>query len=397
VPTREEKRWRCDNAAKTMRKQIKHNRKPDRVRQRLDMPVDLDDIDSYYDLDLPETERVMPRGELERRQGVLAAALAQLEEGQEEQADAAVPSEGTEGARGVVIEVSSGQCRVDLDGREVLCGLRGTLTAEDGGLTNVVAVGDKVLVHVGEDDTGVVEAVLPRRSALARPHVFYGHLRQMIAANVDQLLVMASWRDPAIWPELIDRYLIAAVRNNLLPIICLNKVDLAEDPAACGAALQPYCDAGYQVIFTSVLTGEGVELLREVLCEQITVLAGLSGVGKSSLLNAIEPGLDLPTGEVGGQNRLGRHTTTQVTMRKLAAGSFVVDTPGIRQFGLAGPQRRELASFYPEFAAVAAGCRFADCLHTREPDCAVREAVQRGQIARIRYDNYRKICRGLSE
>jgi ribosome biogenesis GTPase len=252
-----------------------------------------------------------------------------------------------------------------------------------------------VIVSQNGAARGVVEAVLPRQSVLARPDPFYSHLQQVIVANVDQLLVVASWRDPALWFELVDRYLITAERNNLSPVICVNKIDLAEDPGEYRAALRPYQSLGHQVFFTSALTGEGVGELRQSLRGQTTVLAGMSGVGKSSLLNAMQPGLEIHTREVSDHSREGRHTTAQVSLLKLESGGFVVDTPGIREFGLSGLRRAELASFYPEIAAVEWKCRFGDCSHTHEPGCAVKEAVRKGRVSGVRYHSYTRIYRCL--
>ena len=395
MPSRQERHWQHLEAAKKMRvvrKKIKRNRKPKRVRRKNWMPDTLNDLDQQDDL--PQSERVMPRGEQERRQAVLTAALATLEE--ETNADEEMsPTTDVAGQRGIVVEVSSGLCRVDLGGHSLLCGLRGSLSAEEAGYTNVVAVGDKVIISENGSDRGVVEAVLPRRSVLARADVFYHHLQQIIVANADQLLVVASWREPALWFELVDRYLITAERNNLSPIVCINKIDLAEDVAACRAALQPYRDLGYRVIFTSAMTGKGVSKLQEVLQEHTTVLAGLSGVGKSSLLKAVQPGLQLRTGEISEYHHQGRHITTQVCLLSLEGGGFVVDTPGIREFGLSGLRRDELPPFYPEITAVQDKCRFSNCLHIHEPDCAVKTAVEQGLISPTRYHSYQKIHHSL--
>jgi ribosome biogenesis GTPase len=398
VSNREAKQWQYHQAAKTMRKvrkKIKHNRKPKRVRRKDWRLHSFDDLDALDELDFPRDERVMPRGARELRRTNLAMALAELEEGDEDIFEELPPTEETQGQQGIVVEVGSSLCRVELDGRSLVCSVRGSLSAEETGYTNVVAVGDKVVVSDDGSDQGVVEAVLPRRSVLARPDVFYDHLQQIIVANADQLLVVASWREPTIWLELIDRYLIAAERHNLLPIICVNKVDLAEDITTCRATLQPYLDLGYRVIFTSALTGKGVGKLRKVLRGQTTVLAGLSGVGKSSLLSAVKPGLQLRTGEVNEHSGEGRHTTAQVVLHRLEMGSFVVDTPGIREFGLSGLRQSELACFYPEITAVAGGCRFGNCAHIHEPGCAVKAAVQQGRISAARYQSYNKIYHTL--
>jgi ribosome biogenesis GTPase len=377
---------------RAVKKQVKRDRKARPVRQRAWKPESNEDWD---EMDLAQSERILPRGEMERRKAMWSLALQRLAE--DEQA-------GGEGAhvqapaaqRGLVVEVSTGLCRVDVDGAAILCSVRGMLSVAESGFTNVVAVGDEVIVSLDGTGRGVVETVLPRRSALTRPDVFSPHLQQVIVANADQLLAVASWRNPALWPELLDHYLIAAERQNLRPLICLNKVDLAQDRRECQAALQPYVGLGYRTVLASALTGEGVPELRELLRGQTTILAGLSGVGKSSLLSAVQPGLNLRIAEVSARRHEGRHTTAQVNLLKLEMGGQVVDTPGIREFGLSGLRRSELVRFYPEISTIS-GCRYADCSHTHEPGCAVRAALREGRVPAVRYDSYRKIRRSLRE
>jgi ribosome biogenesis GTPase / thiamine phosphate phosphatase len=292
---------------------------------------------------------------------------------------------------GLVVEVATGLARVENGGQVLLCTMRRSLMSEDTGLTNPVAVGDRVRVTPDGAGRGMIEEVRPRRTVLARPDVFRSHLRQVIAANADQLLVVAAWRNPAFWPELVDRYLVTAALNGLQPIIGVNKIDLAEEWAEARAALHPYIDLGYRVIFTSAVTGQGVPELHAALVGHMTVLAGLSGVGKSSLLSAVQPGLNLRTSEVSDHWHQGRHTTSQAVLHRLHSGGYVVDTPGIREFGLAGLRRHELAAYYPELAALAGRCRFADCTHESEPGCAVQAAIRQGRIAAVRYDSYQKV------
>jgi ribosome biogenesis GTPase len=398
VPSREEKQWQHHAAAKKIRKirkEIKRNRKPKRVRRKAWNSYTYDDLDALDEIDLPQSERVMPRGERERRRANHKNIVEALQE--EEVSSKDTPSgDETPGPQGVVVEVSSSLCQVDVGERSLTCSLRGSLSAQETGYTNVVAVGDAVIVSENGADGGVVEAVLPRRSVLARPDVFYSHLQQVIVANADQLLIVASWLEPHIWPELIDRYLIAAERCNLQPIICLNKIDLADDVEAPQTTLQPYRDLGYRVILTSALTRKGVGKLRKALSKRTTVLAGLSGVGKSSLLSAVQPELQLRIGQINDETGEGRHTTTQVVMHQLERGGYVVDTPGIREFGLSGLRRSDLAHFYPEIADTAIGCRFGDCSHIHEPGCAVRAEVQGGNIPEARYHSYTKIYDELS-
>ncbi len=397
------------SVSKETRKQLKRNRNPKRVRSKDWMPDSFDD-DHMDDLDSsPQSERIMPPGERDRRRAFEAAistALENKEKDEEKSDDGAEAMEAIPGQRGVVVEVSSNLCRVapDLgrDGDSLICGIRGSLSAEDSGFSNVVAVGDRVIVSQSGANQGVVKAVLPRQSVLARPDTFSNggrtrdrHRQQIIVANADQILIVASWRAPHFWSELVDRYLIAAERNDLPPIIGVNKVDLAEDMANCRATVKPYLALGYRVMFSSVLTGEGIDELRQALGGRTTVLTGMSGVGKSSLLNAVQPGLQIHTREVSGHSREGRHTTTQVSMKALEVGGFVVDTPGIREFGLGGLRRAELVRFYPEIAALAERCRFGDCSHTHEPGCAVKSAVHEEHPAAARFHNYQCIYDAL--
>ncbi len=341
-------------------------------------------------------EQIMARGERSRRLKVQAQSQATLEAIDEDEVDAAWEDAQAAAAVGTILEVSSALYRVTVDGRVLLCSLRGALSAQDSGYTNVAAVGDRVSVSNAGDHQGVIEEVLPRRSALARPDPFSRHLKQVIVANADQVLVVASWLDPPLWTELVDRCLIGAERNRLAFMLCVNKMDLAADRAAVQAAVRPYRDLGYPVFLASALTGEGIAELRARLQGQTTALVGLSGVGKSSLLTAIQPDLALRTGAVsqhwGGQ---GQHTTSQAILLALSGGGYVIDTPGIRDFAVVGLQPAELMRFYPEIADVAARCRFADCTHTHEPDCAVKRALHTGQIAITRYHNYRLILAEL--
>jgi ribosome biogenesis GTPase len=374
-----------------IRKQAKPDRKPRGDQGPAWRP---DDPESALDSDAPQSERVMPPGEWQRRLTSESTALAQLEASAAsdvppvERADAG-------GLRGVVTEVSAGLCRVDLEGRILLCPLRGVVSAAAAGYTNAIAVGDAVIVTPRGDDAGIVEAVLPRRSALARPDVHRTHLQQIIVANADQVLIVAAWREPAIWLELVDRYLITAQRFHLDPLICVNKTDLAEDGEVCRETMRPYLDLGYRVLFASAATGEGVAALRAALTGHTTVLAGLSGVGKSSLLTAVQPGLRLRSGAVA-EYHIGRHTTSQVQMHPLDGGGYVIDTPGIREFGLSGLRQSDIAVFYPEIAVLAASCRYSNCSHLHEEDCAVLAGLETGAVSEVRYHSYTRICESLA-
>jgi ribosome biogenesis GTPase len=368
---------------------IKPNRKPKRPRKK-------DWWDAVDDEFGPRTQRVMRRGEQERRAMVEAQASATLESVDEDAVQTTWEDEAAAGEMGLVLEVSSSVYRVAVDARVLLCSLRGSLTVEETGFTNRVAAGDRVRVTTPGGNRGVIEAILPRRSALARPDPFHPHRKQVIVANADQLLIVVSWLEPPLWHALIDRYLIGAERNRLVPTLCVNKIDLAENRSEVRASVAPYRALNYRVLLASAVTGEGVEALRAQVRGKTTVLAGMSGVGKSSLLQAMNPGLDLRTGGVsdhwGGQ---GRHTTSQVNLFALDDATYVADTPGIREFAVAGLPPRELLDFYPEIAELTARCRFRDCSHTHEPGCAVKAALERGELSETRYHNYCQILREL--
>jgi len=357
---------------------------------------------NWDELEDVQHERVMPRNENERRREVEAFAFQDEDSLNSEQATHSTLD--TDQQRGLVIEAGSGFCRVDTGQTIRLCHLRGGLKSQNRTYTNVVAVGDEVIIREDETEEGVVEYVLPRRSVLTRPDVYHEHLQQVIVANVDQLLIVAAWREPEIWLELIDRYLIAAEWDELLPILCLNKTDLVQhDSADTGsmlalqqvtdyqAVVQTYQDLSYRVVVSSAVTGQGVDELRALLHNKTTVLAGLSGVGKSSLLTAIEPDFALRTGSVSETTGEGKHTTTQTILLRLSNEGIVIDTPGIREFGLRGLYKTDLAQFFPEMSALTPNCRFKNCAHRNEPKCAIKQAVEAGKITPSRYKSYLQI------
>ncbi len=378
------KREQRKAAKKTRRNQTK---RPPRQKDWTDMAYD--DAENW-DVSL-SYERLMPRDEQERRQEIATKTREVFREPEE-----AVSLDST-GKLGQVTEVSMGLSRVRIGKRMVLCYLRGSLLSEDSGYSNVVAVGDRVIIGEDVPDKGVIERVLPRRNRLARPDPSGDHRLQVIAANVDQLLIVSAWRQPNLWLELIDRYLIAAERNDIKPVIAVNKLDLADSLDEVEAAIQPYREIGYRVVLTSAERGDGLEELRSLLYDKVTVLAGLSGVGKSSLLTAIQPGFELRTGAVNTDKGQGRHTTTQATMLPFGDAGYVIDTPGIREFGLSGLRRSELVGYFPEINALSAHCRFTDCTHIDEPDCAVLAALDAGEVSDSRYKSYCLIRDTLSE
>ena len=250
-----------------------------------------------------------------------------------------------------------------------------------------VVVGDVVLLEPepGGELFGVV-SVEPRRSLLAR-RVPEGRGARPVAANVDHVFVVTATADPAPLPQLIDRLLVVAEANAIPAAVVVNKIDL--DP---GIALgQRFRSAGYDVFRASATTGEGIGALRTALATGTSVVTGPSGAGKSSLLNAIQPGLRLRTGEISARVGRGRHTTVSAVMVPLAAGGFLMDTPGFSEVGLWGIEARHLPECFPEMRPVLGHCRYADCRHMIEPGCEVRAAVADGTILADRYESYRAL------
>ena len=380
IRQQQRKSW---NSEKGRRKKLRHNTAANQEKHRVDwQPLVPDEEGEVAD------QRIMPLDERDRREAVTEQATAVLQDTLDDAQWQAMADE-TPFLLGKVVEVSRGLCRAEVNGETIVCDVRGILTAEGSGYSNLLAVGDRVLVQPLSDNRGLVEGVLPRRSGLARADSFDVHLRQIIAANVDQLLVVAAWLEPKIWLQMVDEYLIGATRNNLKVAVCINKIDLAADMAEVETAVAPYRALDIPVFRTSAAQGVGIEPVREFLRGQATVLAGLSGVGKSTLLNGVQPGLQLRTSEVSQlKSREGRHTTTQAIMLPLEMGGSVVDTPGIKDMGLHGLHPDDLIAFYPELADVVGFCRFGDCTHSHEPGCVVKDAVENGRIAQWRYDNY---------
>jgi ribosome biogenesis GTPase len=298
------------------------------------------------------------------------------------------------GEKATVIAVASGRCRVLLDaGGEADCLLAPEIATAQ---RTDLAVGDRVCVtRPAQASLPRVEEVLPRATTLSRLDPGPGRpIERVIAANIELALVVVAVRRPALRLRLVDRYLIAIERGGAQPILCLAKADLLESREELDlllAKLGPYREVGVRVLACSTVTGMGLAELRSELAGRTCVLVGQSGVGKSSLLNALEPGLGLETREISESVGKGRHTTTSSRMLHLGNGTRVIDTPGIREFGLWKLDHAELRWYFHEFDGHAERCRFSDCTHLHEPECAVRAAVAAGEIAEARYESYRRL------
>lgn len=280
----------------------------------------------------------------------------------------------------------AGTYRVEAgEGEEVLeCSLRGRVKHASG--TNV-AVGDRVRVERLSDGSCRIRELLPRSGTLSRLGVARRR-EQVIAANIDQVAAVVATVRPAPDFAMLDRLLVLAELNRLGAFVVLNKGDLLPDGAPAPPEFEPYADAGYTVLVTSAVDGTGLDELRDRLQGRLTVFTGPSGTGKSSLLNALMPGLDLRVGRVGERKGRGRHTTVAAALYPFPGGGYVADTPGLQYLALWEAEPRSLTEAFPEFREPAERCRFADCVHRVEPGCAVREAVEEGGIAPHRYRSY---------
>jgi len=290
------------------------------------------------------------------------------------------------GGAAVVMNVASGRCRVFRDGRELDCIVPAEIAARQ---KSSLAVGDRVLL----DDASPprLTEILPRRTVLSRPDPANPRRERLIAANIDVVANVVSMKSPPLRPRLIDRYLIAVQRGGAAPLIVVNKIDLDRDLTP----LRVYEELGIPVIPCSTKSGEGLDALRAALSGKMSALVGHSGVGKSSILNALDARLQLATGELHRRGT-GRHTTSSSTLHDLGGGTLIIDTPGIREFGLWDLTPRALRESFPEFDEAAELCRFNDCTHLHEPACEVKERVASGALSRARYDTYVRLAEDLA-
>jgi ribosome biogenesis GTPase len=270
------------------------------------------------------------------------------------------------------------------DGKQYRCMVRRLLKTIATDERNVVTTGDRVWIRPALNDEGFIERVEPRHGLLTRASRGREHI---LVANVDQVVIVMALIEPQIKPHLIDRYLASAEQGGLHAILCLNKADLV-DPVDAQPLVGFYSQLGVPTLLTSAETGLGIERLKRLLKDRQTVFSGQSGVGKSSLLNAIQPGLQLQVREVSDVNQKGKHTTTTAQLLRLDLGGWVVDTPGIRQFELWDILPEEVEGFFPEFRPWVHLCAFPDCTHTHEERCAIKDAVARRLIRDQRYFSY---------
>ena len=291
----------------------------------------------------------------------------------------------------IVIAVWSARCRIFFDGREVDCVVPSEIARRQ---RSALAVGDRVIAEPADGGLWRLVEILPRRTHLSRPDPTNPNIERLIAANIDVVVNVVSVKKPELRPRLIDRFLIAIQRGGAAPAICVNKIDLVEDREAALAPVRTYEGLGVPVIACSTRTGEGLDKLRTLIEGKTCALVGHSGVGKSSILNALDARLNLPTADVHKRGT-GRHTTSASTLFDLGDDTYVIDTPGIREFGLWDLTPESLRGAFPEFEEAREWCRFNDCTHLHEPDCEVKRRVESGAINRARYETYVRLSEEL--
>lgn len=291
---------------------------------------------------------------------------------------------------GRVIRAQSGFLTVATDSGEYVCRLRGRLKQGDAE-GDIVAVGDRVTIAPHEDGTGTIDTVHPRKSAFSRVRTgIKRDFRQILLANPDQIVAVFACARPEPHLRMLDRFLVIAEKQRIDAVIVANKIDLVSEEQA-RELFRGYVELGYPVLYTSAHTGEGVELLRNKLQGKLSALAGPSGVGKSSLLNVIQPELGLHVRAVSEATSKGRHTTQVRELFPLDVGGYVVDTPGIRSLALWDTEPEELDAYFVEMRDRVSDCKFSDCTHTHEPGCAIREAVEKNEISLARYQSYLRL------
>jgi ribosome biogenesis GTPase len=300
--------------------------------------------------------------------------------------------------KGVILKSTGSSYRVLLDGGNVIdCSVKGKLRIKELRITNPIAVGDNVLLEVDKkNNSGIITEVLDRRNYILRKATNLSKHSQIIAANIDQVFLMITIILPETPVEFIDRFLITAEAYRVEAKIIINKTDLyGEDETAKMEYLESlYTKIGYECIRLSLKDQSNLELLRSLMKNKTSLISGNSGVGKTSLLNLFDPELNLKTAEISDYHKQGKHITTFPEMYHMPFGGFVIDTPGIRGFGVVDMERNEIYHFFREIFTVSKGCRFNNCLHLDEPECAVRAAVESGEIDFLRYKSYLNIMDG---
>ncbi|MFR9504360.1 MAG: ribosome small subunit-dependent GTPase A [Rikenellaceae bacterium] len=294
--------------------------------------------------------------------------------------------------QGVVVRATGSWYEVLVNGTRYNCRIRGRLRLKGVRSTSPVVVGDVVHFEADADENYVICEIEPRRNYIIRRASNLSKESHIIASNIDRAILVATLFSPTTATEFIDRFLVTCEAYKVPATIILAKADLArQEEDAVKEFISTYNSAGYEVVEVSATQGIGLERVKELLRDNTTLISGNSGVGKSTLIGAIEPHIDIKTGEISTSHHKGKHTTTFSTMYPLSEGGYIIDTPGIKGFGLLDIDDDELWHYYPEMMRFGSECQFYNCTHTHEPKCAVIRAVEQGEIAYSRYESYLKI------
>lgn len=297
---------------------------------------------------------------------------------------------------GKVLSITAQAIEVDCSGKIFACTLKGSLKREKIKTKNLVTVGDDVYFEGSDECTGTISIIAPRRSVLSRKEHLLQRKEQLLAANIDLVLITSSVVNPPLKPALIDRYIIAAQKGGMTPIIIINKVDLLKDPQhereklLYEEVVRTYTSLNICILSLSVVEAKGLDELEKIMKDKTSVFSGQSGTGKSSLINAVAH-TSMNVGHLIKKTNKGMHTTTTTTLLPLPFGGWCIDTPGIRSFGVWGLQKDEVKNFFEEIVEQGRGCKYPNCTHINEPDCAVKKAVEEGKISYLRYDSYAKL------
>lgn len=289
-----------------------------------------------------------------------------------------------------------------LNGKVYQCRIKGKFRIKGIKSTNPIAVGDYVEFELETKNnavTGVIDNIRERKNYIVRKSVNLSKQIHIIAANIDQVFLLITINNPTTYASFIDRFLVTAEAYSVKTILLFNKQDTYDKKTLLEVKqlVALYKKIGYQCIVISAKTGANIDTVRKLMNNSVSMFAGNSGVGKSTLINAIEPNLDLKTKEISSQHLQGQHTTTFAEMFELSFGANIIDTPGIKGFGIVDMDKEELGDYFPEFFKLKQNCKFNNCLHIKEPNCAVKDALEKGNIAHSRYRSYLQILKGEDE
>ncbi|HMA76979.1 MAG TPA: ribosome small subunit-dependent GTPase A [Candidatus Krumholzibacteriaceae bacterium] len=303
---------------------------------------------------------------------------------------------------GFVIRKKGANYYVVSGDREVKCFLRGKFRISGDRDSVIPVVGDNVKFRKiedsgSDDDVGLILSVGSRKSVFERSSRFGGGKRKILGSNLDYIFLVHSVTEPDLNLRLIDRMIVAAEHGGIEPVLCINKIDLSDDPEALKKEISPYINMGYKVLYCSVVEGRGIEEFRETLEGKRSLMAGPSGAGKTSIIARLQPELELKVGTVSSKTGKGKHTTSHFELHPLNSGGYLGDTPGIREFGINHIEKNQLQLYFRDFSDFRSSCRFSTCIHDHEPDCGVKRALEEGLISEKRYDSYIRMLKSLSE